>query len=183
METVVKGLKEAATPVSGKGLRVGIVYTRWNDKVIEGLRSGCKAKLIELGVEQINEVQVPGAFELPFAAQTMLESGSTDAVICIGCLIKGETMHFEYICEAAAQGIMRVGLDAKKPAIFGVLTCLDDNQALYRAGLTEDGGHNHGPEWATTAVEMAVLRRSPLDAIKLTTVTEEMVTAAKEAAK
>ncbi|CAK9101032.1 6 [Durusdinium trenchii] len=161
-ETVVKGLGAAASAVSGAGLRVGIVYTRWNEKVIEGLRSGCKAELQRLGVDAVVEKQVPGAFELPFAAKAMIEGNvdKVDAVVCVGCLIKGETMHFEYICEAASQGIMRVGLDTGVPVIFGVLTCLNDQQALYRAGLTEDGGHNHGPEWATTAVEMAVMKRN-----------------------
>ncbi|GBG25721.1 6,7-dimethyl-8-ribityllumazine synthase [Hondaea fermentalgiana] len=155
--SVVKGLKAAAEPVSGAGLRVGICYTRWNDEVIEGLRSGCVAELKKMGVEDIVEKQVAGAYELPFAAKCMIASTEVDAVVCIGCLIKGSTMHFEYICEATSQGIMRVGLDTGVPVIFGVLTCLTDEQALYRAGLTEDGGHNHGPEWATTAVEMAIM--------------------------
>mmetsp|Transcript_16818 Transcript_16818/g.32799 ORF Transcript_16818/g.32799 Transcript_16818/m.32799 type:complete len:171 (+) Transcript_16818:117-629(+) len=155
--SVVKGLKAAAAPVNGAGLRVGIVYTRWNDEVIEGLRQGCVEELKKLGVEEIKEKQVPGAYELPYAAKCMIASSDVDAVVCIGCLIKGSTMHFEYICEATSQGIMRVGLDTGIPVIFGVLTCLNDEQALYRAGLTEDGGHNHGPEWATTAVEMALL--------------------------
>jgi len=159
MESVVKGLAPAEGVIDGSGLKIGICYTRWNDSVIAALRKGCKEKLIELGVkaEDILERQVPGAFELPFASKKMIENegNNVDAVVCIGCLIKGETMHFEYICEATSQGIMRVGLDTGIPVIFGVLTCLNDNQALYRAGLTADGGHNHGPEWASTAIEMA----------------------------
>ncbi|KAG0006973.1 hypothetical protein BGZ65_000794 [Modicella reniformis] len=82
-----------------------------------------------------------------------------DAVICIGVLIKGSTMHFEYICEAVTQGLMRVGLDSGVPVIFGVLTCLDEQQALNRAGMDEAGkGHNHGLDWGSGAVEMALLK-------------------------
>ncbi|KAK3825069.1 MAG: putative 6,7-dimethyl-8-ribityllumazine synthase [Benniella sp.] len=82
-----------------------------------------------------------------------------DAVICIGVLIKGSTMHFEYICEAVTQGIMRVGLDSGVPVIFGVLTCLNEEQALNRAGMDEAGqGHNHGLDWGSGAVEMALLK-------------------------
>ncbi len=88
------------------------------------------------------ETQVPGAYELPLAAQMSI-SASTDvtpaAVICIGVLIKGSTMHFEYICEAVTQGITRVGLDTKVPVIFGVLTCLSEDQAKLRAGIDVGG--------------------------------------------
>ncbi|KAF9972018.1 hypothetical protein BGZ73_004922 [Actinomortierella ambigua] len=90
------------------------------------------------------------------AASTTKSNKAFDAVICIGVLIKGSTMHFEYICEAVTQGIMRVGLDTGVPVIFGVLTCLTEEQALNRAGM--DGkGHNHGLDWGTGAVEMALL--------------------------
>lgn len=86
-----------------------------------------------------------------------------DAVICIGVLIKGSTMHFEYICEAVSQGIMRVGLDSGVPVIFGVLTCLNEEQALSRAGLDKAGkGHNHGIDWGSGAVEMALLKNRTL---------------------
>ncbi|KAF8940110.1 6,7-dimetjyl-8-ribityllumazine synthase [Dissophora ornata] len=86
-----------------------------------------------------------------------------DAVICIGVLIKGSTMHFEYICEAVTQGIMRVGLDSGLPVIFGVLTCLTEDQALSRAGMDKDGkGHNHGLDWGSGAVEMALLKNRAL---------------------
>ncbi|KAG0215917.1 hypothetical protein BGX28_007143 [Mortierella sp. GBA30] len=86
-----------------------------------------------------------------------------DAVICIGVLIKGSTMHFEYICEAVSQGIMRVGLDSGVPVIFGVLTCLNEEQALSRAGMDKAGkGHNHGLDWGSGAVEMALLKSRTL---------------------
>ena len=81
-----------------------------------------------------------------------------DVVVCVGTLIKGETMHFEYICDAVSKGIMQLGLDTGVPVIFGVLTCLNDEQAIARAGLTE-GGHNHGTDWGTSAVEMARIKK------------------------
>lgn len=111
--------------------------------------------------------QVPGAFELPYAAERM--QASCDVVLCIGCLIKGSTMHFEYISEAVAQGIMRlnqrndsqehaeaVWRGWRSPVIYGVLECLTEAQALERAGLVP-GSHNHGTEWAQSALRMAAI--------------------------
>ncbi|KAI8584089.1 hypothetical protein K450DRAFT_218098 [Umbelopsis ramanniana AG] len=89
------------------------------------------------------------------------KKGAFDAVICVGVLIKGSTMHFEYICEAVSQGIMRVGLDSNIPVIFGVLTCLNDEQAHNRAGLVPNG-HNHGEDWGSAAVEMALVKNRAL---------------------
>jgi 6,7-dimethyl-8-ribityllumazine synthase len=89
------------------------------------------------------------------------KKGAFDAVICVGVLIKGSTMHFEYICEAVTQGIMRVGLDSNIPVIFGVLTCLNDEQAHNRAGLVPNG-HNHGEDWGSAAVEMALVKNRAL---------------------
>ena len=108
-----------------------------------------------------HQIQVPGSYELPFAARTVLDD--SDVVICIGCLIKGDTMHFEYICEAVTQGIMRLNTDHPSctPVIFGVLACLTEEQALIRAGLVP-GGKNHGIEWAQSALEMAAIKRSGL---------------------
>mmetsp|Transcript_17368 Transcript_17368/g.21370 ORF Transcript_17368/g.21370 Transcript_17368/m.21370 type:complete len:162 (-) Transcript_17368:1586-2071(-) len=158
--SVVKGLSASKTEVSGQGLTIGIVNTRWNDKIINALKEGCKSELQRLHVKEIVELEVPGAYELPFAASQLIKKRSVDAVVCIGCLIKGETMHFEYICEAVSQGIMRLGIDSGIPVIFGVLTCMNDEQALARAGLIEGRSHNHGIEWGTTAVEMAQLREA-----------------------
>jgi len=106
---------------------------------------------------------VPGSFELVYAAKKLIHDPPKgiihiNAVVCCGCLIKGETMHFEYICEAVSQGIMRLNTEgpAPIPVIFGVLACLTDDQARARAGLIE-GGHNHGEDWGTTALEMGRL--------------------------
>jgi len=97
------------------------------------------------------------------ATATTASKQAFDAVICIGVLIKGSTMHFEYICEAVSQGIMRVGLDSGVPVIFGVLTCLTEEQALNRAGMDKAGkGHNHGVDWGQGAVEMALLKNRAL---------------------
>ncbi|KAI9913834.1 hypothetical protein PsorP6_005134 [Peronosclerospora sorghi] len=147
----------------GKGLRVAIVHTKWNSEVVNSLVSAAKAELEIAGVTQSNVVtaSVSGAYELPYAASRLIASQKLDAVICIGCLIKGETMHFEYICDAVSQGIMRVQLDTGVPVIFGVLAVLNEQQAKERAGLS-DKSHNHGTEWAQTAVEMARLREATL---------------------
>ena len=118
---------------------------------------GAKAALKECNVtdDNIFETEVPGAYELPFAAKLLALSGTVDAIICTGVLIKGGTMHFEYICEAVSQGIMNVGLQTNTPVIFGVLTCLSEEQVIERS----TGANNHGDGWGKTAVEMALLRK------------------------
>eukprot|EP01062_Namystynia_karyoxenos_P082543 TRINITY_DN9313_c0_g2_i1.p2 TRINITY_DN9313_c0_g2~~TRINITY_DN9313_c0_g2_i1.p2 ORF type:complete len:215 (+),score=88.76 TRINITY_DN9313_c0_g2_i1:86-646(+) len=145
--------------LDGSALRVGIVSTRWNDEVISRLLQGCHAELRRLGVRHIVEFKVPGSYELPWGARRLvdMQKGEIDAIVCLGCLVKGGTMHFEYICEAVTNGIMRVNLDTGVPTLFGVLTVLNEQQARERAGL--DGGFNHGTEWAQTAVEMGMLRQ------------------------
>ncbi|KAJ3115411.1 hypothetical protein HK100_001357 [Physocladia obscura] len=162
----IKGLTASTTlaSTSGAGLKVLVIHTRWNLSIVDTLTAATVAKLIELGVasSDITIKQVPGAYELPFAAQALLKTGAYDAAIAIGVLIKGDTMHFEYIADASTQGLMRVGLDAKLPVIFGILTCLSEEQALLRAGLGgPDGksGHNHGADWGVAAVEMALLNK------------------------
>merc|ERR1712061_922629 len=97
-------------------------------------------------VKDIIVEQVAGSYEIPSAAQVLLESGSFHGVICIGCLIKGETMHFEYINEAVTQGIMRLNLDYKTPVIYGILSVLNEEHARARSGL-DDKGHNSGTDW------------------------------------
>jgi 6,7-dimethyl-8-ribityllumazine synthase len=104
MASSIKGLAPLAAPASGAGKRVAIVRTRWNATVVDALVAGAREELLRSGVFEGNivELQVPGAYELPFAASSLATNRRVvyDAVICIGCLIKGETMHFEYICEA-----------------------------------------------------------------------------------
>ncbi|KAJ3327345.1 hypothetical protein HDU76_011960 [Blyttiomyces sp. JEL0837] len=149
--------------INGSDLKVLIVHTRWNFDIVKALTDKAIETLKRHGVSEsnISVHDVPGAFELPFATQALLSSGAKryDVAISIGVLIKGETMHFEYIADAASHGIMRVGLETKIPVIFGLLTCLNDAQALSRAGLGPAGnpGHNHGEDWGKAAVEMGTL--------------------------
>lgn len=142
------------------GMRIGIVHARWNKEVIDALVDGTLQSLEDVGVprSQVHIESVPGSWELPFATMRMLEKHDVSAVVSIGCVIKGSTMHFEYICENAFQGLMRVSLDTKKPVILGVLTALTEDQALERAGIGRNGkpGHNHGLDWGRAAVEMAI---------------------------
>ena len=141
------------------GCRFAIVVSRFNPEITDGLLTGAREALAEAEVsdDDVTLVRVPGAFELPIAAQRLAESGRFDAVICLGCLIKGDTMHFEYIADAATRGIADVGLATGVPVTFGVLTTLTDEQAEVRA---KPGDGNKGREAALAAVEMATLLRS-----------------------
>jgi 6,7-dimethyl-8-ribityllumazine synthase len=121
--------------------------------VTEALYSGAVETLLQQGAGRENIIRktVPGSFELTLGAQWLAEKNSIDAVICLGCVIQGETPHFDYICQAVAHGITNVGLKYNKPVIFGVLTTLTLQQALDRAG----GKHgNKGDEAAATAIKM-----------------------------
>lgn len=136
--------------------RFAIVVSRFNEEITSGLLAGAREALREAGVrdEDVAVFQVPGAFEIPLAAKRAAASGQFAAVICLGCLIKGETMHFEYIAEAASHGIMQAALDTGVPLAFGVLTALTDEQAEQRAA---PGPANKGREAAQAAIEMAAL--------------------------
>ena len=138
--------------------RYAIVVSRFNEEITRGLLAGAREALADAGVrdEAVMVYQVPGAFEIPLAAKRAAESGEFAAVICLGCLIKGETMHFEYIADAASHGIMRVALDTGVPVAFGVLTTLTDAQAAERAA---PGPGNKGREAAAAALEMVRLVR------------------------
>ena len=137
-------------------MRVAIIVSRFNEEITGGLLAGAREALDEAGVSggDVTVFEVPGAFEIPLAAKYAAESGQFSAVICLGCLIKGDTMHFEYIAEAASHGIMRVGLETRVPVAFGVLTTLTDAQAEERAA---PGPDNKGREAALAALEMATL--------------------------
>src|ERR1043165_5456983 len=144
------------------GCRFAIVVSRFNAEITEGLLEGARRALAEARVtaEHVTVVRVPGSFEIPLAAATLARSGSFDAVICIGCLIKGDTMHFEYIASATSHGIMDAAAATGVPITFGVLTTMTDEQAEIRSA---DGPDNKGREAALAAVEMATLFRT-LDA-------------------
>ncbi len=133
--------------------KFAIVVSEWNAEITEALYSGAIQTLLDQGavMENIIRKTVPGSYELTLGAQWMAKQEDIDAVICLGCVIQGETPHFDYICQAVAQGITNVALKYDKPVIFGLLTTLNYQQALDRAG----GKHgNKGDEAAATAIKM-----------------------------
>jgi 6,7-dimethyl-8-ribityllumazine synthase len=141
------------------GLRIAIVVSRFNDFVTDRLLAGAKEALGAAGAaaDAVDTVSVPGAYEIPQAARTAASTGAYDAVVCLGCLIRGETPHFEYIAEAVAHGIMSASAETDVPMSFGVLTTNSAEQALERA---VPGSANKGWEAAMAAVEMATLSRA-----------------------
>ncbi len=133
--------------------KFGIVVSEWNSEVTEALYSAAVDTLLQNNAKRENILRklVPGSYELTLGAQWLAQSDDIDAVICLGCVIQGETPHFDYICQAVANGITNVALKYDKPVIFGVLTTLNLQQALDRAG----GKHgNKGDEAAATAIKM-----------------------------
>jgi len=139
---------------SGAGFRFAVVVSRYNDFVTDRLQAGALGALAKAGVatSDITVVRVPGAFEIPVAAQHAAESGRYDAVVCLGCVIRGETPHFEYIASAVAHGLTAAAAATGIPMAFGVLTTNSVEEAIARAG---DGPSNKGWEAAAAALEMA----------------------------
>ena len=133
--------------------RFAIVVAEWNDDITEPLYEGAYNALRKLGVKKSGIIRknVPGTFELTLGGLWMAEEKKIDAVICIGCVIQGDTPHFDYICQSVAYGITEVNIKTRKPVIFGVLTTLNKKQALERAGGKLG---NKGEEAAVTAVKM-----------------------------
>nr|CAG8570907.1 14893_t:CDS:1 [Entrophospora candida]CAG8571839.1 5605_t:CDS:1 [Entrophospora candida] len=163
MENFTKGVTLTNEKYDGRELKILIVHTRWNYKIVEALVNGAiETMTSQYNVSRQNIIteSVSGSYELPIAAKNIISGRNNvkyDAVICIGVLIKGSTMHFEYIADAVSHGIMRVGLDTGVPCVFGVLTCLTDEQALERAGLgSSTDSHNHGIDWGHCAVELGI---------------------------
>ena len=155
MASTLKNLSDYSTnnlkKVSDK--KFALIVSEWNETVTESLFEGALQTLLEHGVPRENIIRknVPGSFELTLAAQWMAEKEDIDAVLCLGCVIQGETRHFDFICSAVAHGITEVNLKFNKPVIFGVLTPDSQQQALDRAG----GKHgNKGDEAAITALKM-----------------------------
>lgn len=155
MAGILKSISEKST-IDLEGTKLAIVVAEWNEEITEPLFQGAFDTLIKLGVKKKNIIRknVPGSFELPLAAQWMAEKKNVDGVICIGCVIQGDTPHFDYICQAVAYGIMKVSLKTNKPVVFGVLTTLNKQQALERAGGKYG---NKGEEAALTVVKMLEL--------------------------
>lgn len=158
MATQYKSLSDFShiTVASAKEYRFGIVVSQWNAEITGSLLNGAYQALLDHEAQEANirVVEVPGSYELTAGADILLRDGTLDAIICLGCVIQGETPHFDYICNAVANGITNVSLKHNKPVIFGVLTTLDIEQAQARAG----GKHgNKGEEAAITAIQMAAL--------------------------
>ncbi len=154
MSSSDKNLSVFTSPIpDGSAYRIGIVCAEWNDKITNALLDGAYSILKKAGVHSDNIIThyVPGTFELPLAAQKFAKNPEIDGIICIGCVIQGETPHFSFICQAAANGIMEMGLKYNKPVIFGVLTTNTMQQAEDRAG----GKHgNKGEEAAFSLLKM-----------------------------
>ena len=142
---------------NAKDFRFGIVVSEWNETITEGLFSGAIAALLDCGAQLQNIIRwnVPGSFELVYGAKKMIESQQPDVVITIGCVIKGETQHFEFVCEGVTQGIKDLNVLSDVPVIFCVLTDNTEEQSINRSG----GIHgNKGTEAAIAAIKMAFLR-------------------------
>ncbi|MBK8969363.1 MAG: 6,7-dimethyl-8-ribityllumazine synthase [Saprospiraceae bacterium] len=146
-------------------MNFGIVVAEWNAEITHALYDGCYDTLLKHGAkpENIHTIQVPGSFELPAGARILNGQKKLDAVICLGCVIKGETNHNEYINQAVASGLTNLSIATGKPFIFGVLTPNNEQQALDRAGGKYG---NKGVEAAVTAIRMAALKQSTTEGTK-----------------
>jgi len=158
MSTNFRAGHDLTGTVDGAGMRVAIVCGRFNDLITNRLLDGALGALAVHGVAEadVSVAWVPGAFEIPLAAQSFAKSGRFDAVIALGCVIRGDTAHFEYVAGPCAEGIQQVALETGLPVIFGVLTTENLEQSLIRS---EPEGDNKGEESARTAIEMVDLLR------------------------
>jgi 6,7-dimethyl-8-ribityllumazine synthase len=161
MSSVNKNLSatEGSKIPNAKDFKFGVVYSEWNYEVTNALKEGAIKTLLANGAKEENILikAVPGSFELTLGAQYMAEFTEVDAIICLGCVIQGETRHFDFICDAVAKGITDLNIKYNQPFIFGVLTPENQQQAIDRAG----GKHgNKGDEAAITAIKMLSLRDS-----------------------
>lgn len=156
-----QGVRAERGPTSAAGARWAIVVARFNGAITEALYQGAVDTLVAAGAraEHIKAVSVPGAVELPLAARELAETSHYAGIVTLGCVIRGETAHFDYVCEAATQGVLRVQLDHGVPVGFGVLTVEDVEQARARASRAP-GGHNVGADAAAAALELAGLVRA-----------------------
>lgn len=143
-------------PLDASGLHIAVVAARFHDDVVAAMLAGALDVLAQHGVEAVSIDRVPGAFELPLAAQARATSGTVDAVVALGCVIQGETPHFDFVCSEAARGLMDVSLQTGVPVSFGVLTTNTMEQARARAGGAVG---NKGADAALTALQMAAMLR------------------------
>jgi len=160
MATALKNLSsyDADLVPDAHKMRFGIVVADWNRDITYAMRDAAVATLLRHGAVEDNILvkHVPGSFELTLGAQLLAETDDFDAIICIGCVIQGETRHFDFICQGVTHGITELNLEYRIPVIFGVLTTQNEEQARERAG----GRHgNKGDEAAITAIKMVALKR------------------------
>lgn len=148
--------KIVAGNLDGKGLRIGIVVSRFNELINQRLLEGATDVLIRHGVKDgdITVVYVPGSFEIPFAAKKLAQGKTCDAILCLGTVIRGETSHYQFIASEVTKGVASCSMESGVPIAFGVITCETLEQAIERAG-TKSG--NRGRDAALTAIEMANL--------------------------
>ncbi len=144
---------------NARGLRFGVVVSRFNDFITSNLLTGALDVFSQYGVDEddLKVLKVPGAFEIPQAARKLCATGNFDAIVCLGCVIRGETSHFDYICAETSRGVGQVGLEFNVPVLFGVLTTENLEQAVARSGSGESERSNKGRETALAAIEMATL--------------------------
>lgn len=142
---------------SVKEARIAVITARWNSQVTEGLHAGALRALKRHNIEIVEDFYVPGAFELPLAAQKAAKTGRFQGIITLGCVIRGDTPHFDYVCAETTRGIGEVSLNQNIPVAFGLLTTDNLQQALQRAG---DNNENKGEEAALTVLEMLELFKS-----------------------
>ncbi len=144
---------DPATVPSAEGMRFGIVVSEWNGEITGALLEGAHATLVRHGAREadVTVLTVPGSFELIYGASRMVKSGRFDAVIAIGCVIRGDTPHFDYICQGTTQGLAQLNAEGQTPVVYGLLTCNDMEQAEMRSGGMLG---NKGDECAVTAIKM-----------------------------
>lgn len=139
--------------------RFGVVVSEWNDKITNGLFTGAQTALLDCGVKPENIIKwdVPGSFELIYGAKKMIETQNVDCIITIGCVIKGETMHFEFVCDGVTQGVKDLNIQYDVPVIFCLLTDNNEQQSIDRSG----GKHgNKGTEAAIAGIKMVALKKN-----------------------
>jgi len=151
--------REINGSLDGSGLRIGVVVARFNAYITERLLAGARRALAEVGVsdDDVTIVRVPGAFEVPLAARELAAGGGIDAVVCLAAVIRGETPHFDFVAQAAADGVRSTMLEVGVPMAFGVLTTNTVEQAVERSN---EGQGNKGAEAVATAIEMVRVQRA-----------------------
>ncbi len=161
MSDIKSGFAKPAAPAPGEfsKTRVALISTRWNVEIIDALVTGARRAFRAWGIkdENLTDLRAPGAYELPLAAHLALSSGQIDAVVALGAVIRGDTPHFDYVCNECARGLMDVQLKFGKPVAFGVLTVDTVEQATARCGVGRD---NKGYEAVAAALDMIRLART-----------------------